>query len=357
MSQAGSISHSNMTTSQIVVHPEPPKDLPVMNKTSIREQISMYWKFFFEKADKVPTEKLPQVEVDLAELVFGSSRGIRTAWLGHSSLFINIDGSLILTDPVFEKKVSVVGPTRFNKEPVLKPETIPPIDLVIISHDHYDHLNKRSIKQLVHKTNRFVVPRGVGKRLKDWGVDGDKIVELSWWQEYQVNEQLMVAATPAQHFSGRGLFDRNKSLWASWVIKSPEHRLFFSGDSGYFSGFQQIGAKYGPFDVAYLECGAYNKRWSNVHMMPEQTVQAFIDLKGKILQPIHWATFNLALHPWYEPMERLTSEAWQRGVRVSTPLMGRVVDYDNPVMAEQWWVPAMERSKASRRSTQMALSR
>jgi L-ascorbate metabolism protein UlaG (beta-lactamase superfamily) len=172
----------------------------------------------------------------------------------------------------------------------------------------------------------------------------EKIVELAWWQEYALDENLTLAATPAQHFSGRGLTDRNRTLWASWAILGPNHRVFFSGDSGYFDGFKQIGRKYGPFDTTFIECGAYNENWSGIHMFPEQTVQAHRDLEGKILQPIHWATFNLSLHPWYEPMERLIAAARSGRVTTSTPIMGRIVDYTTFQSHDYWWRPAMARS-------------
>ena len=331
----------------------------VMNKMSIGEQVEMYWKFFFEKGEKTPMEPLPQQQVDLAELLNGdegSGQGLKAAWLGHSSVLINIDGHLILTDPVFERKVSIVGPTRFNEELPVTIEELPPLDVVIISHDHYDHLNKFSVQQLAGKTNVFVVPLGVGERLVKWGVPSNKIVEMNWWDEIQPTSNLTIAATPAQHFSGRGLLDRNRTLWASWVIMTPKHRVFFSGDTGYFDGFKKIGRKYGPFDVTFLECGAYNERWSNIHMLPEQTVQAFFDLGGRILQPIHWGTYNLALHPWYEPMERLTGEAWRLGAPIATPVMGRVLDYDRPLTAERWWVPAMQRSRELHKGSDLAAS-
>lgn len=327
----------------------------IMQKMSIGEHINMFWKFFFEKGEKVPTEPLPQERVDLSALFDGGPRGLKSAWLGHSSLLINIDGYSILTDPVFERKVTVVGPTRFNTELPLEIDDLPSVDVVIISHNHYDHLNKYSVRQLKEKVTVFLVPVGVGPLLKKWGVPEEKIVEMNWWDEVEPVEGLRIAATPSQHFSGRGVFDKNKSLWASWVIQSADNRVFFSGDSGYFDGFKEIGRKYGPFDVAFLECGAYNERWSAVHMMPEETVQAFLDLKGKMLQPIHWATYNLAFHAWYEPIERLTSEAWNRGAPVSSPIIGQVVDYQKDTTANLWWLPAMERSRGNNQSPELAV--
>lgn len=245
----------------------------------------------------------------------------------------------------FERSISPVGPSRFSKELSLEVEELASVDVVIISHDHYDHFNKYSVLQLAKKTQQFIVPRGVGARLFNWGVPQKKIVELEWWQEFSLDDTLTIAATPAQHFSGRGLFDRNATLWSSWAIITPWHRLFFSGDSGYFDGFKEIGMKYGPFDMTLLECGAYDERWSKVHMLPEQTVMAHRDLAGKVLQPIHMATFNLAFHPWYEPMERLISEAWKEGVDVSLPVAGEVVDFHQRQHMGFWWQSAMERGK------------
>jgi len=315
----------------------------------------MILKFFFEKGEKVPVEPLPQRHLEVPELLSGGEDSLRAAWLGHSSLLVNVNGYSILTDPVFEKKVTVVGPSRFNPELPLEIEDIPSVDVVIISHNHYDHLNKFSVQKLKDKSGVFLVPLGVGALMEKWGIPAKKIVELSWWEEVEPLAGLKIVATPTQHFSGRGLFDRNKTLWASWVIQTAEHRLFFSGDSGYFEGFKEIGRKYGPFDVTFLECGAYNERWSAVHMMPEETVQAFFDLKGKVLQPIHWATFNLAFHTWYEPVERLLSEARNRNALVSTPVIGEVVDYQMDARVNLWWLPAMEKTRVTGQGQELAV--
>lgn len=219
----------------------------------------------------------------------------------------------------------------------MNPEEIDAVDVVIVSHNHYDHLNKYSIQLLTEKTGLFVVPAGVGAQLKNWGVPEDKIREMTWWKELTVGDDLMVAATPAQHFSGRGLTDRNKTLWASWVIQTPGHRVFFSGDSGYFDGFKEIGDHYGPFDMTFLECGAYDEKWYPVHMYPEETVKAHQDLRGKILHPIHWATFNLGLHPWFEPMERLASAAEKASVTAVTPIVGETTVLGTEMNVTRWW--------------------
>ncbi|WP_163338644.1 MBL fold metallo-hydrolase [Desulfopila sp. IMCC35008] len=330
-------------------------EVAVMEKMSLGEHLGMYKKFFFEKGQKFPAEPLSQEKTDLQQLLASNSGSLKAAWLGHSSLLINIDGFVIVTDPLFERKVSPVGPTRFNGEFPVDIADIPFVNAVIISHNHYDHLNKYSIRKLKDKTNVFIVPLRVGQTLIKWGVAEDKIVELDWWGETHPHSGLTIAATPSQHFSGRGLFDRNKTMWASWVIATENHKLFFSGDSGYFDGFREIGEKYGPFDIAFMECGAYNERWPDVHMFPEQTVQAFTDLDARILQPIHWATFNLSLHAWYEPIERLIDEAWNREITVSVPMIGQLVDYNKELEDDKWWVSAMELSMQEDRQPNVAV--
>jgi L-ascorbate metabolism protein UlaG (beta-lactamase superfamily) len=312
---------------------------------SFLDYVSTTWEFFFTKNHRTPDTKLPVKQVDLSHFGSQGSNQLNVTWLGQSSLMINIDGYKILADPVFEKRISVFGPTRFNGDVPLDVQQIPKIDAVLISHDHYDHLNKFSVERLIEKSNTFIVPLMVGAQLIDWGVPRDKIVELDWWQEYRLDQNLMVAATPAQHFSGRGITDRNKTLWASWVIQTPLHNLFFSGDSGYFGGFKQIGEKYGPFDMTFIECGAYGEGWPKVHMFPEQTVQAHMDLKGNVLHPIHWATFNLALHPWYEPMVRLTAAANVKNVKTATPIVGETTVYDMRIPAARWWEKPMKLSR------------
>ena len=312
---------------------------------SFTDYVSTTWEFLFTKNNRTPGTELPVKQVYLSHFNNPGSDQLNVTWLGHSSLMINIDGYKILADPVFEKRISVFGPTRFNGDVPLDIQQIPKIDAVLISHDHYDHLNKFSVQHLIEKSDKFIVPLEVGAQLIDWGVPQDKIVELDWWKEYRLDQNLMIAATPAQHFSGRGITDRNKTLWASWVIQTPFHNLFFSGDSGYFGGFKQIGEKYGPFDMTFIECGAYGEGWPKVHMFPEQTVQAHLDLKGDVLHPIHWGTFNLALHPWYEPMERLTAAAHLKNVKIATPIVGETTVYGGNIPVARWWEQPMELSR------------
>lgn len=307
------------------------------DQPSIGEYASTMWDFIFSGDQRTPDDSLPRQIADLSHFTDSGSDQLNVTWLGHSSLMINLDGYKILTDPVFEKSVSFVGPSRYNGDVPLNINDLPEIDVVIISHNHYDHLNKYSIQLLNDKTKLFIVPLAVGAYLQDWGVKEDKIIELDWWEEFRVDEHLMVAATPAQHFSGRGLTDRDEMLWASFVVKGPHHKIYFGGDSGYFEGFKLIGSKYGPFDMTFIETGAYNEKWRFIHMFPEETVQANIDLGGKVLHPIHWATFNLSLHSWFEPMERLTRAADSLNVTAATPIVGETTLFDQYIPTQKWW--------------------
>lgn len=302
-----------------------------------KDFVSSTWRFFFEKNDQMPVSRLPVTPVDLSLFNSKQTGQLNSTWLGHSSLMINISGYKVLTDPVFETKVSILGPTRYNGDVPMDPGMLPDIDIVIISHDHYDHLNKASVLLLAPKTTLFVVPLAVGDRLVRWGVPQEKIIELDWWESYTFDSKLTISALPSQHFSGRGIFDRNTTLWASWAIKTPGFNLFFSGDSGYFDGFKEIGDRFGPFDMTFLECGAYDRMWKAVHMFPEETVQAHMDLKGKVLHPIHWGTFKLAPHPWYDPMQRVKKAAFQNGIQLATPIAGQTIEFGSGHLGTDWW--------------------
>jgi len=306
---------------------------------NMNPSFGMIKKYLFGKEQRSPEEILPQNEIDLSQLESADTSYLKVTNAGHSSLLIHMDGYRILTDPVYEAKISPVGPTRFNKDIPLDPTQLKDIDVVVISHNHYDHLNKYSIKIIHPEVSRFVVPLGVGAQLEKWGVPREKITELDWWDSYDFDEKLTITSTPSQHFSGRGITDRNSTLWTSYVIATLDHNIYFSGDSGYFDGFKTIGEKYGPFDIAFMECGAYNLEWADVHMFPEETVQASLDLKAHYVWPIHWGTFNLALHDWFDPMKRVTKAAETNGVRLLTPIFGQVVEYPSRMQTEKWWAP------------------
>ncbi|APG27616.1 hypothetical protein A7E78_07050 [Syntrophotalea acetylenivorans] len=304
--------------------------------TASGNRLGSLLEFFTDQQKREPEAVLPSIPVAVESI--GATNGLRLTWLGHSTCLIEMDGQVILTDPTFSDRASpftFLGPKRFGTALPLQLKDVPKVDIVLISHDHYDHLDYRSIKALIDKTSLFCVPLGVGGHLEYWGVPRNKIVEMDWWQE-QSNKGIKLVATPARHFSGRWLV-RDKTLWSSWVIQGQKHRIFFGGDSGYFDGFRSIGDKYGPFDLTLLESGAYNEAWSEIHMMPEETVQAHIDLKGKVLLPIHWGQFNLSLHNWTEPIERLLAEANRRDVSVATPLMGQPVEDPLGIPYAAWW--------------------
>lgn len=293
--------------------------------------------FLRSNPNRTPSAPLPVVKNSISAEFDQDS--LRVTWLGHSTLLIEIDGMVILTDPMFSDRaspVSFAGPKRFATDLAFEIQDLPEIDAVLISHDHYDHLDYRTILSLQEKVALFYVPLGVGDHLRRWGIVERKIAELDWWGE-RVHGPLKIVATPARHFSGRSLTDRNKTLWASWSILGKNQRIFFGGDSGYFAGFKKIGDAYGPFDITLLESGAYNKAWAEIHMIPEETIQAHIDLQGKVLLPIHWAKFNLALHPWKEPIQRLLTSATSRNVSVATPQMGESFDVDGNYPQSRWW--------------------
>ena len=281
--------------------------------TPMLSKESSYWammaKFLGNGKERSPVGALPFRKTDLKTMT--ASDKPRITWFGHSSYLISLHGKNILVDPVFSRRASPVqyaGMKSYEGTNEYTAEDMPDIDLVIISHDHYDHLDYQSIIQLESKSKQFCTPLGVGQHLIHWGIEEDRITELDWWEKRDLLPGIEVIATPARHFSGRGLI-RNKTLWASFVLRSDDYRIFIGGDSGYDDSFKEIGNKYGPFDIAMLESGQYDIQWPYVHMMPEETVQASIDLQAKVLMPVHWAKFTLALHPWKEPIERLTVKA------------------------------------------------
>lgn len=262
----------------------------------------------------------------------------QVTWLGHSTVFIEVDGARFLTDPVWGERASPsdhFGPKRFHQPPLPIAE-LPRVDAVLISHDHYDHLDHRTIIELAKTDVPFLVPLGVGAHLEYWGVPSERIREFDWWQETTIGGVRLVA-TPSRHFSGRHVADRDHTLWTSWSVIGDAGRIFFSGDTAMFPGFREIGERLGPFDITLLELGAYNELWADVHLGPEQAVQAHLDLGGKLMMGVHWGTFNLALHAWTEPPERLLAEANRRGVRVVIPRPGQSFDADAPAQVTRWW--------------------
>ncbi|WP_187170537.1 MBL fold metallo-hydrolase [Salidesulfovibrio onnuriiensis] len=288
---------------------------------------SMIFNYLFGEGERFP--RTPPVVEPLNPLAMAEGSSLKVAWLGHSTVLLNVEGVTVLTDPVFSKRVSpfsFAGPSRFHDRLAIEPDRLPSIDVVVISHDHYDHLDRAAIETLHPRVGCFYVPLGVGAYLAEWGVPKNKIVELDWWEEAQHPSGLTLACTPSHHFSGRGIFGRNTTLWCSWSILGKEERVYFSGDSGYSSHFREIGEKYGPFDLTLMESGAYSEYWPYAHMQPEQSVQAHLDVGGKVMLPIHWGTFNLALHDWDEPIRRVMDRARQTDVPVLATVSGRVVE-------------------------------
>lgn len=261
-------------------------------------------------------------------------------WLGHSTLLLRVAGQLLLLDPMLGQTPSPVPPLggrRYSRRVPVKTADLPFIDAVLVSHDHYDHLDYGTIRKLRNRVDQFFVPLGVGSHLERWGIPPAKISECDWWDEVEFGS-LHFTCTPARHFSGRTIKGRNSTLWCSWVITGPDAKVFFSGDGGYGPHFKKIGDKYGPFDLTLMECGQYDRLWSAIHMTPEQTVKAHMELRGKLLLPIHWAAFTLALHSWTDPIERVTQAAASQDQQVTTPRIGQPViigDPDYPRSA--WW--------------------
>ncbi len=314
--------------------------IPTKVDLSFGQMIKVMGNFFFAKIPgKTPRDPLPMLKVDSVKLADRSPDVMRLTWLGHSAIMLEAEGKKILIDPMLGQHagpLSVLSPARFSTTLPIDIDAMPFIDVVVISHDHYDHLDYGSIRKLKDKTGRFYVPLGVGAHLKSWGVDPKAITELDWWQEVKFDEFVFVCA-PARHFSGRGL-NGNKSLWSSWVIRTPSQQYYFSGDSGYGPHFAEIGKRFGPMDFVMMECGQYNDLWSAIHMMPEQTVQATRDVGGKVLMPIHWGAFALAMHTWNDPVVRVTAEANRTGVPVVTPKIGEMLNLNSlNVSPVRWW--------------------
>jgi len=301
---------------------------------------SMLKEWFRGNDYRTPKDPLPVVFRKGEEFRQPPLDALRITWLGHSSLLLEIDGHLILIDPVWSERASPfnsTGPKRFFDVPV-KLEELPPLDAVVISHDHYDHLDRETVVALAERGVRFIMPLGVGAHLEHWGVSPKHIVELDWWEEVSVGA-LKLVATPARHFSGRSGFgsDRYKTLWAGFAMIGPNHRVFYSGDTAMFPGFTDIGERFGPFDLTLIEIGAYNKAWRDYHIGPEQALDAHRMLDGKLMIPVHWGTFNLAFHSWTEPAERLIVAAQRAKIAIAIPRPGVTVDVAHPPDVEKWW--------------------
>ncbi|AKF81358.1 membrane protein [Myxococcus fulvus 124B02] len=293
--------------------------------------------YFFGGTQRTPPGVLP-LESPLEAWARRPDSGLRVTWLGHSTMLLELDGARILTDPVFGERaspMSFAGPRRFHPVPVSL-ETLPALDAVLVSHDHYDHLCRATITALAKRRVPFITALGVGMHLEAYGVAPELITELDWWEKHSVGP-VTFTATPSQHFSGRGLADRNRTLWASWVLEGERHRLFFSGDTGLTEEFREVGRLHGPFDLVMLEVGAFHPSWGGIHLGPENALKVHEMLGGGRLMPVHWGTFNLALHAWDEPAETLVRLASEQQVRLFTPRLGAASEPTRVDAVTPWW--------------------
>lgn len=295
---------------------------------------------FFGKQQRVPGGEMPVVPLDPALLKTAPAPGLRATWLGHATVLLELDGQRILTDPMLSERASpfqFIGPERFHPSPIALKD-LAGIDAVVISHNHYDHLDEATIRHLAPQGTDFYVPLGVGTHLLDWDVPAAQIHEMDWWDE-ETRGNLSLVATPSRHYSGRGLADYKGTLWASWALIGPKHRVFFSGDSGYGSLFRDIGAGVGPFDLTLIKIGSYGpgQSWIDIHMSAEDAILSHQDLQGQRMLPIHWGTFNLGIHAWDEPIRRATAAAIEKQVEMITPKLGETVDINAPYTNTPWW--------------------
>ncbi|MEM7550186.1 MAG: MBL fold metallo-hydrolase [Bacteroidota bacterium] len=302
---------------------------------SFGEMMSTLPDFLFAK-NTSPTKLLP---VKFNQAKYNNTDSLcYITWYGHSAFLMEMEGKRILIDPMLGNIASPVsfGTKRFSYEKAIPLDELKDIDAVILSHDHYDHLDYPTIKKIKDEVGHFYTALGVGSHLKSWGVPSEKITELDWWEKSELGN-IQLVATPARHFSGRGITDRNSTQWASWVIQGKNQNLYFSGDGGYGPHFKEIGEQYGPFDLAMMECGQYNKAWEAIHMMPEQSVQAGIDVKGKLLMPIHWGAFKLSIHEWTDPIDRFKRAGLESNISIIHPYIGERFQLGKDLPQENWW--------------------
>lgn len=292
--------------------------------------------FFFGKSNRnMPADTIPSVKTNLQTISDSTDVVI---WFGHSSFYMQLDGKKFLVDPVFSGAASPLSFTTrsFPGTDVYAANEIPDVDFLLISHDHWDHLDYETVLQLKDRVGKVVTGLGTGEHLEYWGYDQHQIIEGDWNETVEMGEGFTITLTPARHFSGRA-FKRNQALWTSFVIETPNRKIYVGGDSGYDRHFSEIGEAHGPFDLAILECGQYNRYWKYTHMMPEETVQAALDLRAERLLPVHWSKFSLAMHDWDEPIIKVTEAAKKRDLRVVHPLIGEVVKLDSTIVYREWW--------------------
>jgi len=293
---------------------------------------------FFGKERRVPDKVLPTRAGSARDFADGAASGVRAMWIGHATVLAQVDGHFILTDPVWSERASPsqkIGPKRFFDPPISLSD-LPPVKVVVVSHDHYDHLDMDTVDFLSAKGAIFVVPLGLGAHLESWEVPAAQIRELNWYESTNI-DGLRIIVTPARHYSGRGLLDRDKTLWASFVIEGPNHKIFYSGDSGYFDEYRKIGDKFGPFDLTLIKVGACGPTWPDIHLTPEEAIRVHLEIKGKLLLPVHWGTFNLAFHAWNDPAIRSLKAARESAVTITIPKPGEIIDIQGRPYLDEWW--------------------
>jgi len=314
--------------------------IPTSMDMSFRNILSVMGDYMRGIPNGAPSFPIPVEPVDSLELTTQPDSKTQLTWFGHSAVLLEIDGLRVFLDPMLGNTPAPhpwLGGNRFSEELPIDIAQLPSIDAVLISHDHYDHLDYGSVQKLKEKVKDFYVPLGVGAHLRRWGVDASAIHELNWWDEIQ-HENLKMVFAPARHFSGRGITDRNTTLWGSWIIQGETDKIYFSGDGGYGPHFKEIGERYGPFDFAMMECGQYDERWAQIHMMPEETAQAAVDVQAKLMMPIHWGAFRLALHSWTDPIERVTNHAKKLNQPLIAPKIGEPMVLDASIpQYTTWW--------------------
>jgi L-ascorbate metabolism protein UlaG (beta-lactamase superfamily) len=298
----------------------------------------MLAELFKKHPNRTPARTPGPFAVDFEKLNKLPADTLRITWLGHSGLIIEIDGKRILTDPVFRRAspFQFVGPKRFYPTPITV-EQMPKLDAIIISHDHYDHLDDKTIVALAKKGTPIYTSLGVGAILEKWGIHKAQITELNWWQEADLGDGFKLTSAPTRHFAGRSMFNRNETLWASFAIKGPVHNVYYGADSGIHPLFTKIGERLGPFDITMLEIGASDELWRDIHMGPDFATDAALMLKGKVMMPIHWGTFNLAFHAWTQPVERVIECAKEKHIELLLPAPGQTYTFNGKGYINKWW--------------------
>ncbi len=304
----------------------------------------MVGQIIFGKEKREPDFELPVNELNPSFFTSSPATGLRAIWMGHSTVLVEIDGYRILIDPVWSDRVGpIFGPKRLHKPPI-QISSLPKLDAVLISHEHYDHLDEASIRALSKTNTKFYMPLGIGEHLKEWGVSSEHIIELDWWDQAKLGDNdFTILATPARHYPGRW-FSSIPTLWTSWTLLGPHHRVFFSGDTGVLPTFETIGEKYGPFDLTMIEIGAYHKNLEDIHLGPKRAIDVHKSLMGKVFLPIHWGTFNLGIHAWNDPIEEMIKIATNRSVDFITPMPGQPVTIDKPIKLKNWWLRPAEKN-------------